>query len=75
MVAVSLKKYFFQAEDGIRDISIGDWSSDVCSSDLIAENNEKEITSERMKEEFMMKTVISTKNAPAAIGQIGRAHV
>ena len=25
---------FFQAEDGIRDISIGNWSSDVCSSDL-----------------------------------------
>src|SRR3712207_5365730 len=25
--------FFFQAEDGIRDI--GDWSSDVCSSDLI----------------------------------------
>src|SRR3712207_7648679 len=24
--------FFFQAEDGIRDI--GDWSSDVCSSDL-----------------------------------------
>ena len=29
-----IKKTFFQAEDGIRDISIGDWSSDVCSSDL-----------------------------------------
>src|SRR5437762_5329267 len=25
--------FFFQAEDGIRDY-IGDWSSDVCSSDL-----------------------------------------
>ena len=25
--------FFFQAEDGIRD-AIGDWSSDVCSSDL-----------------------------------------
>ena len=35
MVAVSLKKSFFQAEDGIRDIAISDWSSDVCSSDLI----------------------------------------
>ena len=35
MVAVSLKKTFFQAEDGIRDIKISDWSSDVCSSDLI----------------------------------------
>ena len=35
MVAVSLKKLFFQAEDGIRDIRVGDWSSDVCSSDLI----------------------------------------
>ena len=34
MVAVSLKKTFFQAEDGIRDIIAGDWSSDVCSSDL-----------------------------------------
>ena len=34
MVAVSLKKIFFQAEDGIRDIPKGDWSSDVCSSDL-----------------------------------------
>ena len=34
MVAVSLKKVFFQAEDGIRDIAISDWSSDVCSSDL-----------------------------------------
>ena len=35
MVAVSLKKKdFFQAEDGIRDISSCDWSSDVCSSDL-----------------------------------------
>ena len=30
-----IKKSFFQAEDGIRDISIGDWSSDVCSSDLL----------------------------------------
>ena len=28
------KKHFFQAEDGIRDIPKGDWSSDVCSSDL-----------------------------------------
>ena len=27
---------FFQAEDGIRDITAGDWSSDVCSSDLKA---------------------------------------
>src|SRR3712207_6877352 len=26
---------FFQAEDGIRDIG-GDWSSDVCSSDLVS---------------------------------------
>src|ERR1022692_754819 len=25
--------FFFQAEDGIRDLQ-GDWSSDVCSSDL-----------------------------------------
>src|SRR3712207_6919845 len=25
--------FFFQAEDGIRDIGV-DWSSDVCSSDL-----------------------------------------
>ncbi len=25
--------FFFQAEDGIRDVP-GDWSSDVCSSDL-----------------------------------------
>lgn len=23
-----------QAEDGIRDHTVGDWSSDVCSSDL-----------------------------------------
>ena len=30
-----IKKTFFQAEDGIRDMSPGDWSSDVCSSDLI----------------------------------------
>ena len=29
-----IKKSFFQAEDGIRDIKISDWSSDVCSSDL-----------------------------------------
>ena len=29
-----IKKTFFQAEDGIRDIIAGDWSSDVCSSDL-----------------------------------------
>ena len=29
------KKKFFQAEDGIRDIPKGDWSSDVCSSDLV----------------------------------------
>ena len=29
-----IKKTFFQAEDGIRDIGTGDWSSDVCSSDL-----------------------------------------
>src|SRR3970040_215207 len=29
--------FFFQAEDGIRDI--GDWSSDVCSSDLWAERS------------------------------------
>ena len=29
-----IKKNFFQAEDGIRDIKISDWSSDVCSSDL-----------------------------------------
>ena len=36
MVAVSLKKKFFQAEDGIRDIRLSDWSSDVCSSDLCA---------------------------------------
>ncbi len=27
-------RIFFQAEDGIRDIIAGDWSSDVCSSDL-----------------------------------------
>ena len=31
-----IKKKFFQAEDGIRDIAISDWSSDVCSSDLIS---------------------------------------
>ena len=30
-----IKKTFFQAEDGIRDMSPGDWSSDVCSSDLL----------------------------------------
>ena len=35
MVAVSLKKFFFQAEDGIRDPA-SDWSSDVCSSDLLS---------------------------------------
>src|SRR5256885_4498652 len=30
----SVKRFFFvQAEDGIRDLQ-GDWSSDVCSSDL-----------------------------------------
>ena len=29
-----IKKSFFQAEDGIRDIYRCDWSSDVCSSDL-----------------------------------------
>ena len=29
-----IKKTFFQAEDGIRDIRLSDWSSDVCSSDL-----------------------------------------
>src|SRR5207248_5385463 len=29
----SLLCFFFQAEDGIRD-PYGDWSSDVCSSDL-----------------------------------------
>ena len=29
-----IKKNFFQAEDGIRDIVDCDWSSDVCSSDL-----------------------------------------
>src|SRR3712207_3713912 len=29
--------FFFQAEDGIRDIW-RDWSSDVCSSDLVVEN-------------------------------------
>lgn len=32
-----------QAEDGIRDVVLGDWSSDVCSSDLLTcladENN------------------------------------
>ena len=33
-----IKKHFFQAEDGIRDISRSDWSSDVCSSDLTAPN-------------------------------------
>src|SRR2546430_4357393 len=26
--------FFFQAEDGIRDLTV-DWSSDVCSSDLL----------------------------------------
>ena len=30
-----IKKKFFQAEDGIRDIKIRDWSSDGCSSDLL----------------------------------------
>ena len=30
-----IKKSFFQAEDGIRDILCRDWSSDVCSSDLV----------------------------------------
>src|SRR6185369_17654976 len=29
--------FFFQAEDGIRDFKC-DWSSDVCSSDLVLEN-------------------------------------
>src|SRR5437773_8829245 len=33
-VAEVKRLFFFQAEDGIRDTS--DWSSDVCSSDLIA---------------------------------------
>ena len=42
MVAVSLKKLFFQAEDGIRDIRVGDWSSDVCSSDLMQRISEME---------------------------------
>src|ERR1039457_744752 len=28
---------FFQAEDGMRDLQ-GDWSSDVCSSDLIVKS-------------------------------------
>ena len=35
-----IKKTFFQAEDGIRDIRLSDWSSDVCSSDLPEENQE-----------------------------------
>src|SRR5256885_13310123 len=30
--------FFFQAEDGIRDLQ-GDWSSDVCSSDLNSNGN------------------------------------
>ena len=41
MVAVSLKKFFFQAEDGIRDMSVRDWSSDVCSSDLNTEGKQE----------------------------------
>ncbi len=32
--------FFFQAEDGIRDVP-GDWSSDVCSSDLSARHNSR----------------------------------
>src|SRR2546426_5669762 len=35
MVAHPFVFFFFQAEDGIRDLQ-GDWSSDVCSSDLSA---------------------------------------
>src|SRR2546426_8035648 len=34
MVAHPYIFFFFQAEDGIRDLQ-GDWSSDVCSSDLV----------------------------------------
>src|SRR5256886_3662388 len=30
--------FFFQAEDGIRDLTV-DWSSDVCSSDLVGSND------------------------------------
>src|SRR5947209_15762434 len=33
MPAVQIVVFFFQAEDGIRDIGVT-WSSDVCSSDL-----------------------------------------
>src|SRR5205085_4635996 len=35
----SAKVFFFQAEDGIRDFDC-DWSSDVCSSDLVAAEQE-----------------------------------
>src|SRR5207248_5214140 len=35
--------FFFQAEDGIRD-SYGDWSSDVCSSDLFLSNRSRQAT-------------------------------
>src|SRR5256885_2402663 len=33
-VSAAALSFFFQAEDGIRDLQ-GDWSSDVCSSDLV----------------------------------------
>src|SRR5574341_898642 len=33
-IIIFLFFFFFQAEDGIRDL-VGDWSSDVCSSDLL----------------------------------------
>ena len=35
MVAVSLKKFFFFKQKTAYEIVIGDWSSDVCSSDLV----------------------------------------
>ena len=35
MVAVSLKKFFFFKQKTAYEISHRDWSSDVCSSDLV----------------------------------------
>ena len=59
MVAVSLKKKdFFQAEDGIRDISSCDWSSDVCSSDL-KENAKFSIMLFQLASEMFKKSVLN----------------
>src|SRR5207248_6116130 len=59
--------FFFQAEDGIRD-PYGDWSSDVCSSDLAPQPPVAAVPSPPKADSSVLKGLQSTQSFPEEYG-------